>query len=308
MSCDILLFLIGISYNQPKFSQYASWNPNAVTFTNMTTVGLNAYGLFININNTVYVTETQNSRVQVWLEGDTTPTRTFSAGLAIPFGIFASISGDIYVDNGYSNGRVDKWTLNATIGEATMYVKYRCLGVFTDIYDNLYCSLYDFHQVLKRSFNDDANITTIVAGSNTSGNTSDMLNYPRGIFIDIEFNLYVADAYNHRIQLFRQGLLNATTIAINGSYGTFILNYPTDVILDGNGYLFISDTNNNRIIGSFSNGFKCIIGCSGVSGNASNQLDTPWSINFDSYGNLFIVDGNNSRIQKFLLATNFSGK
>ena len=278
-----------------------------MTFTNVTTVGVNPYGLFIDINNTVYVTDSQNSRVQVWLEGNTIPTRIFSVGPA-PFGIFATISGDVYVDNGHSNGQVDKWTPTATIGEATMYVKGRCWGVFTDIYDNLYCSLYDFHQVLKRSFNDDANTTTIVAGNSTNGSTSNMLYYPRGIFVDIEFNLYVADSYNHRIQFFRQGQLNATTVAINGSYGTFVLNYPTDVILDGNGYLFISDTNNNRILGSFSDGFKCIVGCSGVSGNGSNQLNTPWSISFDKYGDLFVADAFNNRIQKIILATDFSGK
>ena len=108
---NILLFVIGISYNQPKFSQYASWNPNGVTFTNMTTIGTHPYGLFIDINNTVYATDWQNSRVRVWLEGNTTPTRTFSTGLYKPLGIFVSISEDIYVDNGLINGRVDKWTL-----------------------------------------------------------------------------------------------------------------------------------------------------------------------------------------------------
>ena len=274
----------------------------------MTTIGTHPYGLFIDINNTVYATDWQNSRVRVWLEGNTTPTRTFSTGLYKPLGIFVSISEDIYVDNGLINGRVDKWTLNATIGETTMYVKGTCWGVFVDTYDNLYCSLCNFHQVRKRSFNDDANTTTIVGGNSTSGTSSNMLSYPRGIFVDTEFNLYVADGNNHRIQLFRQGQLNATTIAINGSYGTFMLNYPTGVILDGNGYLFISDTGNNRILGSFSNGFKCIVGCGGVSGNGTDQLNTPWSINFDCYGNLFVVDGYNNRIQKFLLATNFSGK
>ena len=75
-----------------------------------------------------------------------------------------------------------------------------------------------------------------------------------------------------------------------GAAGTISLIAPHGVIVDGDGYLFIADFGAHRIIGSGPNGFRCIAGCSGVSGSASDQLDNPTRLNFDSDGNLFVVD------------------
>ena len=89
---------------------------------------------------------------------------------------------------------------------------------------------------------------------------------------------------------------------------TITLNYPIAIILDADKYLFIADYFNHRIIGSNSNGFRCIAGCSGSSGSASNQLSHPSSLSFDSYGNIFVTDFMNSRIQKFFFMTNSCSK
>jgi DNA-binding beta-propeller fold protein YncE len=122
--------------------------------------------------------------------------------------------------------------------------------------------------------------------------------------VDINFNLYVADSNNQRIQMFQSGQANATTVA--GGPGTFILSYPIDVILDADGYLFIVDSGNQRIIGSGPAGFRCIVGCSGY-GSSSYQLAYPQSMAFDSYGNIFVMDNDNSRIQKFVLTADSCG-
>jgi hypothetical protein len=42
-------------------------------------------------------------------------------------------NGDIYVDNGNSNNRVDKWPLNGTNSSSAMYVQNACYGLFVDI-------------------------------------------------------------------------------------------------------------------------------------------------------------------------------
>lgn len=135
-----------------------------------------------------------------------------------------------------------------------------------------------------------------------------MLYNPNGIFVDNNFNLYVADTGNHRIQFFQSGQLTATTVVGKGAPGTISLYNPTDVLLDADGYLFIVDSGNYRIVGSASNGFRCIVGCSGSSGSSSNLLSAPQRIAFDNYGNIFISDSNNNRIQKFVLATNTCSK
>jgi hypothetical protein len=268
----------------------------------------NFYDIFIDINNTAYVPETDLNRVQVWLEGNATPSKTFYGNLISPYTIFATIAGDVYIDNGASNGEVVKWTLNGTNSTTAMFVNGSCLGLFVDINDDLYCCIGYQHQVLKKLFNDSTNTSTMVAGNGTAGSASNMLNNPRRIFVDIEFNLYVADSDNNRVQVFRLGELNGTTVAGTAPPNTITLNCPIGVVLDSEGYLFISDTNDNRIVGSGPNGFRCIVGCLNAMGSASNQLNSPPGIRFDSYGNLYVVDQGNARIQIFSLEINTCGE
>jgi hypothetical protein len=302
------LFFLEISYNLPKFCSNASWDPNAITFVNNSTVGSYPYGSFVDNKNTLYVVETNLNSVQVWLEGSMTPTRNISGGLNWPAAIFATSNGDIYVDNTRFNYQIDKWTLNATNGIMVLYVNGTCFNLFVDIYDNIYCSMNDFHKVVKKSFNDSANTTQIVAGNGSAGSAPNMLNFPLGIFVDVTFNLYVADCRNNRVQLFASGYSNGTTVAGDGANGTITLNCPVAIVIDGDGYLFISDSNNWRIVGSGPNGFKCLVGCTNTSGSASDQLNSPWSLSFDSYGNIFVDDVANGRIQKFLYINNSCGR
>lgn len=264
--------------------------------------------MFVDINNTVYVANRQSGLVQVWLEGYTTPTRNLSGGLAYPYNVFATVNGDIYVDNGYSNNRISKWSLNGNTSSSVMYVKAQCYGLFIDIYNNLYCSMFTKHQVMMKTLNSSSNMWIIAAGTDCSGSTSNTLNQPRGIFVDTSLNLYVADCGNNRVQMFPSQQTDGITVAGSTATGTITLNCPSGVLLDGNGYLFIVDSNNNRIVASGSNGFRCIVGCSTVTGTSASQLNDPSVMYFDSYGNIFVVDQNNDRIQKFLLISNMTSR
>jgi hypothetical protein len=244
----------------------------------------------------------------VWFNNTIHPTRTVSGNVSNPYSLFVTTTGDIYVDNGHANHQVDKLTLNTNSSVLAMYVGSDCWGLFVDINDTLYCSLSFLHQVVAKSLNSDLNISITVAGTGNAGSVSNTLRNPEGIFVDMNFDLYVADYNNNRIQLFKSGQLNATTVAGNRSSNpTITLNGPTGIVLDADGYLFIVDNSNNRIIGSGPNGFRCIAGCSG-NGSASNQLSDPQTLSFDSYGNMFVTDSGNNRIQKFILLTNSCGK
>ncbi|CAF4233326.1 unnamed protein product [Adineta steineri] len=294
----VFLFYLGISYNRPKLCANATWNATAITFATSATVGTSPVGIFVSSNNTVYVADQLNARIQVWLDGNTTPSRTISGGLIKPFSLFATDNGDIYVDNAYSNMRVDKFGTNSNSSVPAMYVCSQCTGIFVDINNMLYCSMYTSNKIVSQSLDNSLNIWSIVAGTGTAGATSLTLNSPRGIFVDNNLNLYVADGGNNRIQKFLSGQLNGTTIPT----GTIALSWPTAVVLDADGYLFIVDYANSRLIGSGPYGFRCIAACSGQ-GSQSNQLYNPEMLSFDSYGNIFVTDYGNSRIQKFLLIT-----
>ena len=218
-----------------------------------------------------------------------------------PKNVFVTTADDIYVATSYT---IYAYRLNSTGPTSTLHISGGCRNLFIDRNNSLYCSSSAYHQVTKQPLNSSNYQTTIVAGTGCSGFFPDRLYNPNGIFVHTNFDVYVADSGNHRIQKFPSGKLNGITVVGKEAPGTITLRYPTDVILDADGHLFIVDRDNHRIVGSGSFGFRCIVGCTGTRGSASDQLFRPQSIAFDSYGNILVVDGNNHRAQKFLLATN----
>ncbi|CAF4196450.1 unnamed protein product, partial [Adineta steineri] len=299
-----MIILLGpsLSINQPKLCPSATWNSKAITFADQNMIGTQPYSISIDINNIIYVAEGNLNRVQVWQNVNSTPIRNISNGLNTPQAVFPSINGDIYVDNGKPNGQVDRWTVNATNGTRVMNISDACYGLFIDINNYLYCSIDSAHQVIKQSLDNDT--LSVAAGTSTGGNKANELNHPRGIFVDTNLYMYVADSGNARIQLFKSGQSNATTVVGTGASGTFTLHQPVAVILDSDGYLFIADFDGHCIIRSGTSGFYCLFGCTYHPGAASNQLHNPLSLSFDSYGNLYVADSGNHRIQKIILTTN----
>jgi hypothetical protein len=298
------MYYIGLSFHQPKFCPNASWNPYGINFANTSS---SPYGLFIDINDAVYATEQGTNSVGIWSENGTNPIRTLSGNLNNPGALFVSTNGDIFVDNG-RNGTVVKWTVNGTSRVVVMNVSGQCLGLFIDINNTLYCSLGSQNKVVKMSLNGGAQTQAIVVGTGSSGASANMLNGPNGIFVDVNFTLYVADWGNNRIQRFYLGQLNGTTVVGGTASVAISLSGPTGVMMDGSGYLFVVDNGYNRIVGSGPYGFRCIVACSMSSGSSSTQLNGPRTLGFDSNGNLYVSDYSNNRIQKFILIANSCGK
>ena len=293
-----IFYLIGLSFNQPKFSPCAFWDSNGTFFVNASS---RPFGLFINTNNTIYVTEQDTNRFQVWSSAGGLAIRTASSGVTNPAGIFVKSNGNVYIDSG--GGTVTMWAPNSTSGIDVMNANTQCMGTFVDIDDTLYCSANNNHKVVKRSLNSSTNDTTIAAGNGTCASGLNTLCSPHGIFIDNNYALYVAEYGQSRIRRFGQGELNGTAVVGSMVPGTISLNAPMGVVLDGDGYFFIVDQGNNRIVGSGPLGFRCLVGCSG-SGSALNQLQGPRALAFDTYGNLYVSDRENDRIMKYILANN----
>ena len=264
--------------------------------------------MFINTYDTIFAARQDTGQILLWLNGSINPTSTILANLSTPWSLFVTSDKDIFVDNECPNVRVDRWTVNQTKLPSPMFTNGPCASLFIDVNYDLYCSQWYRHQVITKSMNSPPNTQAIRAGTGCQGSASDMLNFPYGIFVTTRLDLYVADCNNDRVQLFPSGQMTATTVAGSGSIGSISLWCPTSVTLDGDGYLFITDSKNHRIVGSGPYGFRCLVGCSGLGGSAADQLHLPYSFSFDSAGNIFVVDTNNSRIQKFIWASNESGK
>lgn len=290
--------------NQPNFCPSTTWNPAGVTFANASTSGWTPSGMFIDSNNTVYVIDANRNLVQIWFEGNRNPSLTLRGNFNMSLSLFVTHSGDIYIDNGLNNSRVEKLLKGTNSSISVMTVNTACFGLFVDRSDSLYCSLSYDHRVVKKWLSDNSTTPTTVAGTGSCGSAANRLSYPNGLFVDVDFNLYVADWGNDRIQMFRLGQMSAITVAGNGAPGTISLNKPFGIIFDANGYLFISDSFNHRIVGSGPFGFRCLFGCDAISGSGPQQFNEPRRIAFDTYGNLFVADRRNNRIQKFLIVSN----
>ena len=131
-------------------------------------------------------------------------------------------------------------------------------GLAVDASGRLYISDTFNHRV--RRIESDGTITT-VAGTGTAGYNGDgiapasaELSRPRGVYIDAEGRLFIADSANHRIRwVTGDGMIY--TFAGNGTPGgngdlgdarIAQLNLPSDVARNA-GLTFIADTGNNRI-------------------------------------------------------------
>jgi DNA-binding beta-propeller fold protein YncE len=141
------------------------------------------------------------------------------------------------------------------------------------------------------------------------------------VAVDKNNNVYVADAYNHRIRMI-DPLQNVTVIAGSGSTGvgnggyangaaisTASLNVPTEVSCDSTGAkIYIGDTFSNRVRSLFGGVLNNIAG-SGTQGYL-NGLDVVAQFNYtrgvvsNPQGTkIYVVDYNNNCVRKIYMAS-----
>jgi sugar lactone lactonase YvrE len=158
------------------------------------------------------------------------------------------------------------------------------------------------------------NVST-VAGNGTAGyrdgnGSIAEFNYPTGIAIDHNGNLFISDGSNFRIRKISPSG-EVTTVAGNGRDGTIdgnslnagFSNNLNDLVADNNGNLYVEDGYLIRKI--FSNGTVTTIAGSGPGFKDGDGLtakfNVPVGIAIDANGNLYIADVNNNRIRKISL-------
>ena len=218
------------------------------------------------------------------------------------------LNGDVYFENGHETGQIDKWSVGQNNTRCVANFSGHCYGLFIDFYNSLYCSQHDQHRVTKISIYGKNRTETIVAGNGSCGHAQNQLNAPWGIFVDRDFNLFVADSANNRIQQFREGQNDAKTVAGSEIPLGSNLSWPTDVILARNGDLYIADNKHHRVVRLSGNNSNCVAGCTSKNGSAANEMSSACAIQFDKKGNLYVADEHNNRIQMFAPSNSTCGR
>ncbi|MFN8207892.1 MAG: T9SS type A sorting domain-containing protein [Bacteroidales bacterium] len=192
-------------------------------------------------------------------------------------------------------------------------------GMAFDTTGNLY--LTHRNPSLVRKIDKATGVITTIAGTTTRGFNGDnqpaltaQLNYPYGIVIDKEGNLFINDRYNHRIRRIDAGTGIITTIAGTGTdgipgHGTPALSsnitYPMDLAIDGENNLYFTAGTTYKVFRiSKTTGLLTVIagigeyGYSGDSSFATKARISPAGIAIDPGGDLLITDDFGHRVRR----------
>lgn len=122
------------------------------------------------------------------------------------------------------------------------------------------------------------------------------VDYPWGLDVDAEGNLWVADHNNDRVEKFNS---KGEYVAQFGSTGTGAgqLNEPLDVAVTAAGDLWVTDGGNDRVQKFNAKGEY--LGQFGSAGSGNGQFNEPWGIDVASNGDVWVSDAHNYRVQKF---------
>ncbi|CAM4793594.1 unnamed protein product [Rotaria magnacalcarata] len=246
----------------------AAGQPDGVSGSTPSRLTLPA-GIVLDSGDNLYVSDSGNHRVQLWLNGSSSGTTIAGTGtlgssftqLYTPRGLARDSSTDtLYIaDSGnhrimsYASGASSGTVAAGGNGAGTLTTQlYTPTGVYFDSSSNgLFIVNEPASTVVRWVLG--ATGWTLVAGhpAGVPGSTSTMLNGPYGLTCDPMGNLYVADTSNYRIQFFLAGQANATTIAgVTGTVGATgeLLYSPYAVVLDSELNLYVADTNNQRVL------------------------------------------------------------
>ena len=171
------------------------------------------YGLAIDNNGYLYVSDHKEHEVRRWKKGDTRGT---------------VVAG--------GNGKGDR--LNQLSKPTYLFVDHEYSVYVSDLYN---------HRVVK--WLKDAKEGIIVAGGRGQGSGLTQLSYPRGVSVDQWSNVYVVDDKNHRVMRWSKGATQGSVIVGGNGQGEQAnqLNGPAGLSFDREGNLYVADWGNDRV-------------------------------------------------------------
>ncbi|CAF4777304.1 unnamed protein product [Rotaria sp. Silwood1] len=304
------------------------WNQTGITVAGISGIAGNAsnqlngpYDATIDYQNTLYIADTYNHRIQKYVRNALNGTTICGNGstgsslnqLTYPSQVLVDLNGNIRVtDFGRHqvllyNGTSTGFLIGSPGGYGILNNQSRHpYGIEYDLAsDTLYIADYTNNRIM--CYVSGASSGFLVAGNSTPGTSTTLLENPVRVYFDSFSNsLIIVNHIANNIVRWPLGATNWTLLAgdINGNQGNnaTTLYHPIDVTLDPMGNMYVADRENHRIQ-LFMNGQTegiTIAGVTGVNGGNSTLFNSPWSIELDSQLNLYVADSNNHRIQNFL--------
>jgi hypothetical protein len=252
-----------------------------------------------------------------------------SAALANPFSMAADTAGNVYVTD-RDNHRVRRIDTSGNIttvagsgeqgffgdgGLATSASLNTPTAVAVDASGNIYIADSNNNRIRVIA---NGNISTFAGNGNAgySGDggaaTSASLYTPRGVAVDGNGVVYIADTKNHVVRKVSGGTIstiagNAQQQGFYGDNGTASsagLDTPTGVVVDATGKVYVADSNNHRVrllsgatLSTFAgNGTATYSGDGGAATSAA--IAFPLGVSLDAMGNILVADSNNHVIRR----------
>ena len=297
-----------------------SWNQNPVivagngTLGNSTSLLNRPLDLSIDRDSNVYVSDGYNERIIKFTNGS-------SVGVPLTYGtisgIFSHASspaasvidsyGNMYV-SGMTSGMVIKYanisytsasppiTGKVIVGLRSSYnynQQFVGWGVAVDDSGNVFVSNQLQNRVMKWTPEATSGIVAAGIGNGTGGNGSSQLACPLGIALDQSLSLYIADAYNGRIQKWLSGSSAGITVA--GGNGQ--LSYPTDVAVDMHGTIYALSSDGLYRFYPGSTWGTIVISSNAVA----------FGFKFDAVGNVYVADYGSNKIVKYTVNSRSCG-
>jgi sugar lactone lactonase YvrE len=124
---------------------------------------------------------------------------------------------------------------------------------------------------------------------------------PQSLDVDASDHLWVADACNHRIQVFDATGGSPQLLRTFGELGSKPgqLRYPYNVTLDNKGHFYVCEFGNHRVQKFTVDGQ--LVASWGSHGRQAGQLHNPWAVVRDSRGRIHVLDTYNNRVQRIRL-------
>ncbi|CAF4153045.1 unnamed protein product [Adineta steineri] len=267
--------------------------------------------LYIDNNNTLYICDYSNNRVQKWVQGATAGTTvagdstgnnqgSTSTLLNNPIDLTFDQNGFMYVLD-YKNYRVQKFAPGSTTGTTVAGTTGSHSGALTDldqptaigVDSNLNIYILDSNNKRLVEWTPNATSGTLLISNNNMNNYYDILLVPNS-----SNQIYISDQHSNAVDLWTFGASSPSNTfqTVNDTQHNSLSSNPTRMILDPYGNLYVADRDNDRIVMFCANSTVGIVVAE--DGNSGPSLKNPLDLAFDSDLNLYVLPKDSNQVVK----------